>query len=65
MISILHLLIIWATTQVPVPSDILSGLLLVVVVKTTLFRSLFHINVARKLVAGIKYGGSSFPLDIS
>ena len=34
-----------------VPSDTPSGLLWVEVVKSALFRGLFHINVARKLVA--------------
>ena len=45
----LHLLIIWALTQVSVPSDTLSGSLWVAVVKIVLFRGLFHINVARKV----------------
>ena len=51
VISILHLSIIWTTTWVLVPSDILSSLLRVVVVKAALFRSFLHINAARKLVA--------------
>ena len=51
-ILILHLLIIWATTWVLVPSDTLSGFLWVVVAKAALFRGLLHINVARKLATG-------------
>ena len=51
MILILHLLIIWVTTWVFVPSDTLSSFLWVVVAKTALFRGLLHINAARKLVA--------------
>ena len=51
-ILILHLLIIWATTWVLVPSYTLFGLLWVVVAKTALFSGLLHINTARKLAAG-------------
>ena len=47
----LHLLIIWATTWVLVPSDTPSGFLWIKIVKAILFRNLFHINVVRKLVA--------------
>ena len=50
-ILILHLLIIWAFTWVPVPSDTLFGFLWVVVAKTTLFRGLLNINAARKVAA--------------
>ena len=50
-ILILHLLVIWATTWVLVPSNTLSSFLWVVVAKTALFRDLLHINAARKLVA--------------
>ena len=45
-------MIIWATTWVSVPSDILSGLLWVMVAKETLFRGLLYINAARKLAVG-------------
>ena len=48
-ILILHLLIIWATTWVLVPSDTLSSFLWVVIVKATLFKGLLHINAAKKL----------------
>ena len=51
VILILHLLIIWALTWVPIPSDTFSGFLWVVVVKTALFRGLLNINAARKVVA--------------
>ena len=50
-IFILHLLIIRASTWVPVPLDTLFGSLWVVVAKVALFRGLFHINVARKVAA--------------
>ena len=49
VILILHLLIIWSFTWVPVPSDTLSGILWVVVVKAILFRGHLNINVARKI----------------
>ena len=52
MILILHLSIIQAATRVLIPSDTLSGLLWIEVAKTALFRSLLHINAARKLAAG-------------
>ena len=51
IIFTLHLLIIRTLTWVPVPSDTLSGFLWVVVVKVVLFRSLLHINTARKVAA--------------
>ena len=50
-ILILHLLIIWAFTWVSVPSNTFSSFLWVVVVKATLFKGLFNINVARKVTA--------------
>ena len=50
-IFILHLLIIWAFSWVPVPSDTLFGFLWVVVANAVLFRGLLHINAARKVVA--------------
>ena len=46
----LHLLIIWALTWVPVPSDTLSGFLWAVVAKVALFKDLLHINAAKKVV---------------
>ena len=46
----LHLLIIWALTWVPVPSNTLFGFLWVMVVKAALFRGLLNINVVRKIV---------------
>ena len=49
-ILILHLLIIWALTWVPVPSDTLFGFLWVVIAKVTLFRGLLYINAARRVV---------------
>ena len=51
IILILHLLIIWVVTWVHVLSDAFSGFLWVMVAKTALFRGLFHINAARKVVA--------------
>ena len=60
----LHLLIIWALTWVPIPSDILFGFLWVVVAKAALFRGLLHINAAKRVVAIHSCNGSSFPLDI-
>ena len=51
-ILILHLLTIWTLTWVPVPSDIFPDFLWVVVATATLFRSLLHINAARKVAAG-------------
>ena len=50
IILILHLLIIWAFTWVPIPLDTLSGFLWVVVVKATLFKGLLNINAAKKVV---------------
>ena len=49
IILILHLLVIWALTWVPVPSDTFFSFLWVVVAKAALFRGLFHINAARKI----------------
>ena len=46
----LHLLIIWALTWVPVPSDTLSSFLWAVVAKVALFKDLLHINAAKKVV---------------
>ena len=46
----LHLLIIWALTWVPVPSDTLSGFLWAVVAKVALFKDLLHINATKKVV---------------
>ena len=51
-ILILHLLIIWVTTWVLVPSDTLSSLLWVVVAKTVPFRGFLYINAVRKLAVG-------------
>ena len=64
-ILILHLLIIWALTWVPIPSNTLFGFLWVVVVKSALFRGLLNINTARKVTECIQCSVSSFPLDIS
>ena len=49
-ILILHLLIIWALTWVPVPSNTLFGFLWVVIAKATLFKGLLHINAAKRVV---------------
>ena len=65
VILILYLLIIWAFTCLPVPSDTLSDFLWVVVAKAIPFRSLLNINAARKVVQCTQCGGSSFLLDIS
>ena len=46
----LHLLIIWVATWILVPSDTPSDLLWVVVAQATLFKSLLHVNAARKIV---------------
>ena len=46
----LHLLITWIPTWAPIPSDTLFSHLWVAAAKTTLFRGLLHINVARKVV---------------
>ena len=51
IILILHLLIVWALTWVPVPSDTFFGFLWVVIAKVALFRGLLHINVTRKVAA--------------
>ena len=51
-ILILHLLVIWVSTWVYVPSDTLSCLLWVVIAKIALFKGLLHINAIRKLVIG-------------
>ena len=50
IIWILHLLIIWIPTWVPIPSDTPFSPLWVAAAKTALFRGLLHINAARKLV---------------
>ena len=49
-ILIVHLSIIQTFTQVSVPSVIFFGSLGMVMVENTLFRSLLHINAARKVV---------------
>ena len=49
MILTLHLLIIQVITWVLVPSDTLLGPLCVGAANVALFKSLFRINVARKL----------------
>ena len=63
-ILILHLLIIWASTWVPVPSDTLSDFLWVVVAKVILFRGLPHINEARKVAAMHLMRWQQLSLDI-
>ena len=50
LIRILHLLIIWTFTWVPVPSDIFLIFLWVVLANVTLFACLLHINEAEKVV---------------
>ena len=49
-ILILHLLIVWDLTWVPVPLDTLFGFLWIVIAKVALFRGLLHINVARRVI---------------
>ena len=51
IIQILHLLIIWIPTWVPIPLDTPFSLLWVVTAKAALFRSPLHVNVARKVAA--------------
>ena len=63
-ILILYLLIIWAFTWVPVPSNILFSFLWVAVAKVALFRGLLHINAARKVATMLYCDGGSFPLNI-
>ena len=48
VILVLRLSIIWAPTWVSILLDTLSGLLWVMVTKAALFKSLLHINVAKK-----------------
>ena len=50
IILTLHLSFIWDFTWVFVPSDTSSGSLWVVITRVSLFRCLFHINAARKVV---------------
>ena len=61
-ILIVHLSIIQTFTQVSVPSVIFFGSLGMVMVENTLFRSLLHINAARKVAAVHECGGNNFSL---
>ena len=49
VIRVLHLLIIWTFTWVPVPSDIYPTFLWVAMAKVTLFACPLHINAVRKV----------------